>query len=515
MFTPRAAFALAALLTAGPAAAQPGTVDFARDVQPIFRDRCGSCHGPEMQMGGLRLDRRTDALRGGTQTDIGPGNAEGSRLYHRLIGTAFGQQMPPGKPLSTDDVDVVKRWIDEGARWPDAVSGELPAPPSDPDAVTLIAAIRGGDRQIIDRVLQSRPRTAAARGAAGMTPLMAAALYGDAALVKRLLAAGADPDAADVAGATALMWAIGDAASVQALLDAGADVNARSDDRRTALIVASSTVGAAPVVRLLLEYGASAWPLQPSDAAPLREAARVGDVNTFKALLEYGVSTNGARAPSTVFLRTNCFACANALGVGEDGPLDKVPPPEGAAATAPLYDPGRAAHPTPVGPTPATPAAIRAAAERSLPLLQDVGAAFLAQTGCASCHHNSLVSMAVAAARSNGFAVNEPVARAQADALGAYIETWRDRILQNIPIAGGTDTLNYLLVGMGADRHAPDAATDALAIWLRRRQQPDGHWPILTIRPPIESNDIEATAMSLRALQLFAPPTQRADYEAA
>ncbi len=48
-------------------------IAFRRDVQPIFRDRCGSCHGQEMQMGGRRLDRRRDELRGGSQTDIGPG----------------------------------------------------------------------------------------------------------------------------------------------------------------------------------------------------------------------------------------------------------------------------------------------------------------------------------------------------------------------------------------------------------------------------------------------------------
>ena len=108
-----------------------GRVDYQRDIQPIFQARCVSCHGPELQMNGLRLDRRADALRGGTQTDIGPGNADGSRLYHRLIGTNFGQQMPPGHPLRDDEVDQIKRWIDEGAEWPDEASGEAPTPPVD------------------------------------------------------------------------------------------------------------------------------------------------------------------------------------------------------------------------------------------------------------------------------------------------------------------------------------------------------------------------------------------------
>src|SRR5688572_15482021 len=80
------------------------TIDFARDVQPIFRQSCYGCHGASQQMNGLRLDRRRDALRGGTVAVIGPGNAPASRLYLRLIGNAFGQQMPPTGALPPDQI---------------------------------------------------------------------------------------------------------------------------------------------------------------------------------------------------------------------------------------------------------------------------------------------------------------------------------------------------------------------------------------------------------------------------
>jgi hypothetical protein len=141
-----------------------------------------------------------------------------------------------------------------------------------------------------------------------------------------------------------------------------------------------------------------------------------------------------------------------------------------------------------------------------------VGVDFVRQTGCVSCHHNSLVSAAVAAARTGGFTVNERTAARHAETIGAYLESWRERTLQNIFIAGQTDTISYLLFGLAADRYPPDPGTDAQAIFLKRRQAADGHWPINTIRPPIESNDIEVTAVSMRALQAFAPPARAAEF---
>src|SRR5262249_9443563 len=115
-------------------------------------------------MSGLRLDRRADALRGGSQSDIGPGNADGSRLYHRLIGTNFGMQMPPTGPLRSEQIEIIKQWIDEGAEWPDDVSGEAPDPTSDPDAVRLNALIRDGNAHAIDETLRTTPEGADARG---------------------------------------------------------------------------------------------------------------------------------------------------------------------------------------------------------------------------------------------------------------------------------------------------------------------------------------------------------------
>jgi hypothetical protein len=279
---------LALLAAAAPAFAPvpqtPSRIDFQRDVAPIFREHCFGCHGPTQQLSGLRLDRRADAMRGGSQTDIGPGNADGSRLYHRLIGTTFGTRMPPAGPLGADQIAIVKQWIDEGAEWPDAASGEAPVPDIDPAAIRLMATIRGGDRAQVDAQLRDNARMATSRDASGSTPLMAAALAGDAALVRQLLTTGADPNAANAAGATALMWAVPHVDSTRLLLDAGADPNAHSGDRRSPVTIASGIVGAAPVVRLLLEYGADPSQWRAGDPSALREASRANEPETFRLL---------------------------------------------------------------------------------------------------------------------------------------------------------------------------------------------------------------------------------------
>src|SRR5436190_21525074 len=127
---------------AASAAQDSGKIDFQRDVQPLFKQQCVGCHGPTQQMNGFRLDRRSTAMRGGTFVMIVPGNSALSRLYLRLNGNQFGMQMPPTGPLSPEQISTIKAWIDQGAEWPDEVSGDAPPAPPDPKATRLIEAIR-------------------------------------------------------------------------------------------------------------------------------------------------------------------------------------------------------------------------------------------------------------------------------------------------------------------------------------------------------------------------------------
>jgi ankyrin repeat protein len=305
------------LLAAHDQAQPQRKIDFVRDVQPIFRQQCYDCHGPSQQMNGFRLDRRRDAFRGGTIPVIGPGNSDGSRLYQKLIGDKYGRQMPPTGALPPEQISTIRAWIDEGAEWPDNASGESAPPPADLLAVKLVTAAESGDLRGFAAMAAANPKALSLRGPAGTTPLMAAVLNADAQTVRQLLDAGADPNAKNDAGATALMWAAGDPAKTAALVDHGADVNAKSADGRTPLLIAAGARGGTAAVRLLIEHGANVNVEAPTffgETSALTEAAIAGNEESFKALVAAGANLKAAGPPALgLAMRAQCMPCAQIL----------------------------------------------------------------------------------------------------------------------------------------------------------------------------------------------------------
>ena len=304
----RSSLLSAAVLLAGILPAQtPSRVDFRNDIRPLFQENCIGCHGPVQQKGGMRLDQRSSAMaiRGGTI--IGPGNAAGSMLYQKLIGNRYGDRMPPTGALSQEQISLVKSWIDQGADWPDELAGEKPATIADPRAAGIMEALRVGDKPAFARLLRADPEAAKLKGAGGSTPLMYAALYGDAASVRQLMELGADPNTSNDAGATALMWAVDDLEKTGVLLERGADANAVSNDNRSPLAIAVSIRGSAPVVsccsiaaRRSMGKGTLARACSPAQAAMKRFCAR------FSSMAPHAPASGFASA-----LSSDCAACVD------------------------------------------------------------------------------------------------------------------------------------------------------------------------------------------------------------
>ena len=98
-------------------------MQFNRDIRPILADNCYACHGPDKdkRKAGLRLDTKDGlftAIKG--DTPIVPGKPDQSDIYKRITSHDPDEVMPQsktGKTLSDQQVGLVKRWIEQGAKY--------------------------------------------------------------------------------------------------------------------------------------------------------------------------------------------------------------------------------------------------------------------------------------------------------------------------------------------------------------------------------------------------------------
>ena len=106
-------------------------VDFAKQIQPILRQTCVKCHGPEKQKGKLRLDSKEVAMKGGKDgVVIVAGDADKSELYRRITLPKGNDDIMPneGDPLSKEQTDLVRLWINQGADWPETAAANETGP---------------------------------------------------------------------------------------------------------------------------------------------------------------------------------------------------------------------------------------------------------------------------------------------------------------------------------------------------------------------------------------------------
>ncbi|MCH2210572.1 MAG: DUF1549 domain-containing protein, partial [Fuerstiella sp.] len=134
-------------------------VDFNRDVRPILASHCLQCHGPDAQAreAELRLDTRAGAFadRGGYRV-VDPRKPQQSELLSRITSDDRDLRMPPSdapdrEGLSAQQIEVLTRWIRQGAVWAEHWSFVPPTRPSLP-AVSDAAWPRNG----IDFFVRSR-----------------------------------------------------------------------------------------------------------------------------------------------------------------------------------------------------------------------------------------------------------------------------------------------------------------------------------------------------------------------
>jgi ankyrin repeat protein len=253
---------------------------------------------------------------------------------------------------------------------------------------------------------------------------------------------------------------------VHAALQRQPDVNVRDAKGRTPLMLASISETAPPeLVQALVTRGASVQAKSKEGLTALDYALRLGRPEFIDALQRAGAT-----------------------------PALTPPPPSSMAA---IRDNDA-----------------RAAIERSIPLLQRSGVTFFEKGGCLSCHHNYLGAKTTRMLRERGLP-HDPVLEAREKRM-LVEETLhsREQALQGFGVGGGlTLPVGYQMIALADFEQPADAATDALVRMIRRAQLADGHWSTAN-RPPSESSQFTATAVSLRALQLYGNPNDPADRRA-
>ncbi|MFP6763873.1 MAG: PSD1 and planctomycete cytochrome C domain-containing protein, partial [Planctomycetaceae bacterium] len=143
-------------------------IDFNRDIRPILSDTCFHCHGPDATQ--RKADLRLDSLQG-LQADLGgynavsPGDPQTSALVARITHPDPQQRMPPGdsgRRLTGPQIDLIRRWIEQGAVWKKHWSFKPPVRPEPPEVQAADWPLNAIDRFVLSRQerlgLQPAPR---------------------------------------------------------------------------------------------------------------------------------------------------------------------------------------------------------------------------------------------------------------------------------------------------------------------------------------------------------------------
>jgi len=255
-------------------------------------------------------------------------------------------------------------------------SSASPSPAGGADAA--YQAIRANDIGRL-RALVRTPADANQKDDAGVPLLMTSAAVGSVDAMTLLLDKGADVNARNGFGATALIWSATDLAKVRLLAGRGADVNLASKTGRSALFVAAMSEPSASIVRLLVSKGAHLEARDAFQNTALTAAAMGNDLETVRLIVDAGIDVNAAGVTGVTPLLGAAYH-GNVAAVKlllEKGARANV------VAAVPILFPGESPKSGPVALTAVTPLMVAAAlgTPELVKMLLDAGAAVDSKDG--------------------------------------------------------------------------------------------------------------------------------------
>jgi squalene cyclase len=156
-----------------------------------------------------------------------------------------------------------------------------------------------------------------------------------------------------------------------------------------------------------------------------------------------------------------------------------------------------------------TPANVRAATDRALPLLVQAAAGHVEKQTCFACHNQALPMLAFHSARRHGFTVKDEDLKEQTDFIAEFLGRNKAKFKKGEGTGGQADTAGYAMLTLELGGHKPDETTAAVAEYLLKYQADKGHWRVTSNRPPSEASNFTTNYLALRALRVWGRPDQK------
>jgi ankyrin repeat protein len=377
----------------------------------------------------------------------------------------------------------------------------------------LIAAASQGTAELV-RLMIAKGADVNAADSRGHTPLIEAANAGDEETALLLLQAGANPDVPDRFGLTPLTMAAakGNVRFIKALLERKADPNTVSNPESdepvkhgpiaigliTPLMMAAVS-GSSEAVEILLNAGANVNAQDVRGMTPLMLAIATDHPN------ETAIRMILAKQPA---MDVKSKDGETALDWAAKFRVPSIMAQVSEASQG--MEPAKRAWPKLEL---AHAKSAQEAAQKGLSVVQKTTSSFFKEGGCVSCHSQNLASVALAAARAKGIAVDGEAATEMAKATRLKLAPAADFLIIRMdpPVP---DILTYSLLAMAADGVKPDRLTDSAVHNLAAQQMLNGSWGNFGIsRPPSADGGFSVTAMGIKAFRDFAPPARQAEFD--
>lgn len=159
-------------------------------------------------------------------------------------------------------------------------------------------------------------------------------------------------------------------------------------------------------------------------------------------------------------------------------------------------------------PAPVDQPKLRAAIEKSLPLLTKGAVGHRESRTCFACHSQGLPVLALTAAKAKGFAIDEEELKKQLEHTAKFLASNRENYKKGQGQGGQADTAGYALWTLAAGGCSPDETTASVAEYLLQRHQDKGHWDNTSRRPPTEATPFTTTYVALYGLNTFGTTEQ-------